>query len=296
LAVIFRAAGGAGSALLFAALYSYLLKVVPRERMARAAGLFYGAFNVGVIAGSPLGGVIAGQFGLRAPLYFYAGILVFSAVLYRRFVPDPVRRVPEKTVTTTTRTRVNALLRDGTFWRVAFANLAYLWMVVTVYDTLGPLFARDHLHMSPTLIGGVFAVALATEMLVLYPAGAVADRIGRKPVAIVTFAWLVAICSVLGFSGSMLAFFLMFAAVGTASGSSGIIPTAMLADLVPDEASGTAVGVFRFAGDLGMTLGPFIGGVTANAFGFRAAFSIAVLPSLLALVMFAQMPETLRNE
>lgn len=301
LAVIFRAAGGAGSALLFASLYSYLLKVVPRERMARAAGLFYGAFNVGVIAGSPLGGVIAGRFGFRAPLYFYTGILVLAAVLYRRFVPDPVPRAPagddppEPMAGQGTRSRVTELLRDGSFWRVAYANLAYLWMVVAVYDTLGPLFARDHLHMSPTVIGAVFAVALATEMLLLYPAGAAADRLGRKPVGIVTFAWLVVIGSVIGLTSSVTVYFLLFAALGTASGSSGVIPTAMLGDLAPDQASGTAVGVFRFAGDVGMTLGPFIAGITANALGFPAAFAIAVVPSFIAMLMMTRMPETLKR-
>ena len=294
LAVIFRGAGGAGSSLLFAALYSYLLKVVPKERMARAAGLFYGAFNIGVIAGSPLGGLIAGQFNLKAPLYFYSGVLVVAALMYRRFVPNPAHKAETETPKTA-RARYKALLGDRSFWRVAFTNLAYLWMISAVFDTLTPLFGRDHLHLSPTVIGGVYSVGLATEMLVLYPAGAVADRVGRRPVAVATFAWLVAIVSVLGLSSSTLVFFLLFAALGTASGSSGVIPTAMLADVVPDESSGTAVGVFRFAGDVGLTLGPLVAGLTANAVGFKASFAIAVAPSFVALLLLARMPETLKR-
>jgi MFS family permease len=132
-------------------------------------------------------------------------------------------------------------------------------------------------------------------MLVLYPAGAIADRVGRKPVAVLTYAWLIAIVSVLGLTSSTLVFFLLFAALGTASGSSGVIPTAMLADVVPDEASGTAVGVFRFAGDVGLTLGPLVAGLTANAVGFKASFGIAVIPCFIALLMLAQMPETLKR-
>jgi MFS family permease len=292
--VIFRGAGGAGSSLLFAALYSYLLKVVPRERMARAAGLFYGAFNVGVIAGSPLGGLIAGQFNLKAPLYFYSGILVMAALMYRRFVPDPPRKA-ETVAPKTAGARYKALLREGAFWRVALANLAYLWMVAAVFDTLTPLFARDHLHLTPTVIGGIYSVGLATEMLVLYPAGTIADRVGRKPVAVLTYAWLIGIVSVLGLTSSTLVFFLLFAALGTASGSSGVIPTAMLADVVPDESSGTAVGVFRFAGDVGLTLGPLVAGLTANAVGFKASFGIAVAPCFIALLVLARMPETLKR-
>jgi len=295
LAVIFRAAGGAGSALLFASLYSYLLKIVPAERLARASGLFYGAFNVGIIAGGPLGGIIAGQFGLRAPLYFYSGVLVLSAIVYRRFVPDPIRAKRTDEAPLSSLARFASVVRDTRFMLVAFVNFAYLWMIVCIYDTLTPLFARDHLGMSPTVIGAGFAVALATEMLTMYPSGALADRLGRKPVGIATFLWLTAIISVLGLTRSELVYFLLLAAVGTATGSSGVIPTAMLGDIASEASSGTAVGIFRFAGDLGMTIGPLAVGFTANSAGFRVAFPVAVIPCFLAAVAIARLPETLKR-
>ena len=59
-AVVFRGAGGAGSALLFAALYSSYLKIVPHDRLGRAFGIFYGMFNVGMIAGQSVGALIVG--------------------------------------------------------------------------------------------------------------------------------------------------------------------------------------------------------------------------------------------
>jgi len=294
-AVVLRAAGGAGSAVLFAALYSYLLKIVPAERMARASGLFYGAFNVGIIAGGPLGGVIAGQFGLRAPLYFYAGVLVVSAACFKRFVPDPARAARQEPDAVSSRDRFRAVLRDPSLMRIAVMNFAYLLMIVSVYDTLMPLFARDHLHMSPTVIGGVFAVALTTELLLMYPAGAAADRVGRKPVGLATFAWLIVIISLISLTNSRPLFFVLMALVGTATGSSSVVPTAMLGDVAAKASSGTAVAVFRFAGDLGMTIGPLVVGFATNAFGFKAAFPIAVVPCFIALVMMVSMPETLQR-
>ena len=295
LAVVFRAAGGAGSSLLFASMYSYLLKIVPAGRMARASGLFFGAFNVGIIAGGPLGGVVAGRFGLRAPLYFYAGVLVLSAIVYRRFVPDPMGTTAPGETPQVALARFVSVLRNRRFRFVAFVNFSYLWMIVCVYDTLTPLFARDHLGMSPTGIGAAFAVALVTEMLTLYPSGAVADRIGRKPVGIATFLWLTAIVSVVGWTRSEVVYFVLLAAVGTASGSSGVIPTAMLGDLASEGVSGTAVGIFRFAGDLGMTLGPLAVGLTANTAGFRLAFPVAAMPAFLATLAIARLPETLKR-
>src|SRR5207237_9909596 len=115
--------------------------------------------------------------------------------------------------------------------RSSIRHFPCLWMIVAVYDTLMPLFARYRLGMSPETIGAVLAVALVTEMVVMYPAGALADRLGRKPVAISTFAWLVVIISLIGFSPNRAIFFLVMAAVGTATGSSPVIPPAMLGDV-----------------------------------------------------------------
>jgi MFS family permease len=123
----------------------------------------------------------------------------------------------------------------------------------------------------------------------------VADRIGRRPVAIIAFAWVVVISSLVGFSPNTVVFFLAFAAVGTASGSSGVIPAALLGDVAADQTTGTAVGIFRFAGDVGMTLGPFVAGVTATALGFPAAFAVSVAPCFVVVVMMARMPETLKR-
>src|SRR5437764_9048817 len=95
LAVVFRGLGGAGSSVLFAALYSYLLKVVPKDRMARTLGVFYGSFNVGFIAGGPIGGAVAQHLGLASPLFVYAALCALAAVLYLRFVTDPAPSTQE---------------------------------------------------------------------------------------------------------------------------------------------------------------------------------------------------------
>ena len=87
---------------------------------------------------------------------------------------------------------LGGLLRTPGLLTVAVANLAYMWMVAAVFDTLVPLFAQDELGMSTVGIGVVFAVALAAEFAVLYPAGAAADRHGRRAVLVPALAALAA--------------------------------------------------------------------------------------------------------
>ncbi|HYN36226.1 MAG TPA: MFS transporter, partial [Actinomycetota bacterium] len=68
-AVVFWGLAGIGSAIVFASLFSYILQAAPKDRVGRTLSFFFGAFNVGIIAGGAAGGFIAGEFGLEAPFY-----------------------------------------------------------------------------------------------------------------------------------------------------------------------------------------------------------------------------------
>src|SRR5439155_23888854 len=136
LAVLFRALGGAGSSAVFTSMYSYLLKVVPKQRMGRTLGLFYGALNVGIIAGGPLGGFIAHELGLASPLFFYSGLMVPSGFLVLRYlrVPAAADRDPgaaEEPVPLGRRLR--ALMATKGYVTAMVVNLTYAWMVAGVY-------------------------------------------------------------------------------------------------------------------------------------------------------------------
>jgi DHA1 family multidrug resistance protein-like MFS transporter len=294
LAVAFRGAGGAGSALLFTSLTSYLMKTVPKDRMGRTLGLFYGSFNLGVIAGAPLGGIIAERFGLASPLFFYAALLFVAGAMYMWLVRNPAPAVmPSGQGQGDQPSGMKHLLRRRAFLTTIFLNFSYLWMVAAVFDTLVPLFGQEGLGMSPGAIGAVFSVALATELAVLYPAGSAADRLGRRPVVIPSMAALAILVSTLGLAPNPLILGGLMALLGIASGYAGVPPGAMLADVAPGERTGTAVGIFRFAGDVGFVLGPIVGGFAASAVGFRPAFWIAAIPLVVGLILAVRTPETL---
>lgn len=302
LAVVFRAAGGAGSSLMFAAVYSYMFKVVPKDRMARTFGVFFGFFNMGVIAGGPIGGVLAHFWGLRAPILSYAVILFVSGGLYLRFTRDPAPRetseeepTPLESGWRATIERLMVLLRRREFVTTIMLNLAYLSVVAGVLDTLVPLFGRDHLHMSTLAIGGVYAAAITTELAVLYHAGSVADRRGRRSVLLPGLVGLILTVVAIGWAGSPLMLAALVGLWGVASGYAGVMPSAMLSDVVPDRGSGTAIGVHRFFGDLGLIAGPLVAGFTTRAAGFKVAFGVAAVLPLMALLLALRTPETLRR-
>jgi MFS family permease len=47
LLVVFRGAGGAGSAVFFAGLFSYMLRLIPSDRIGRVMSVWYASFNLG---------------------------------------------------------------------------------------------------------------------------------------------------------------------------------------------------------------------------------------------------------
>jgi MFS family permease len=291
LLVLFRAAGGVGSALFFAALLSFLLRSIPAERSGRVMGVYYAAFNVGFIAGGPLGGLIAGWFGLASPLYVYAGACLIAAVVFWKTLHDPVRHESE-----TRRGGIRRLPWNRPFITVLVVNGVYLWIIGAVFQTLVPLFGTStYIGLSITGVGFALGVATATELVALYPAGKASDRRGRRSVLIPALAGLALTTALLGQVSTALAFIVVLGALGVASAYSGVPPAPMLSDVAPEELKGTAVGVFRFVGDLGFVLGPLVAGWSAGSFGFGTAFIVTAIPALVAVGLVVSIKETMKS-
>ena len=290
-AVVAWGVGGCGSALMFAAQYSYLLRVVAKEAMARTLSLYYGAFNAGIIFGGFAGGLLAESLGLEAPLLFYSGILFGASFLFWRFIPT-LPSASSDSAGIGSLGRLTEVLKTPGFGTVLAVNFAYMWFVISIFDTLIPLFGHDELGMSEAQIGIAFAIAIAAEFAILYPAGSLSDKHGRKPVMVPALAALTLSCAAVGWATSTATLGVLMLVLGLTSGFAGVPPAAMLSDVIPEKNSGTGVGMFRFAGDLSFVFGPLVAGFSATAFGFKGAFAIATIPVIVALVLVVRAPET----
>lgn len=289
LALLTWAIAGAGAAIVWAAMYTSLIRSVPRAGMARALSVFYGAFNSGLVAGGFLGGQVAGRFALATPLFLLAAVAGVLAVAMKLALPPGVNQATRSTAGMA----LARVIRIPGFAAAVTSLLANLWFFGAVFNTLVPLYGRDILHLSPDRIGILLAITLAAEFVVYYPAGSWADHHGRRFVLVPSLACLAVASVIVGWAPSLLTFALLLALLGAASGFAGVPPAAVLADVLPEDQSARGVALFRFGGDLGFTMGPLLAGVTAAGFGFKAAFAVAGLPSLLALLVVAMGRETL---
>jgi MFS transporter, DHA1 family, multidrug resistance protein len=156
LLVIFRGLGGIGSALFFASLLSFLLRSIPPNRTGRVMSVYYASFNIGFIAGGPLGGLIANAFTLASPLFIYGGACFVSAALFWKTIRDPGRHEHE-----VRKGGFRRLPWNRTFVTVLFVNGVYLWMIGAIFQTLVPLFGTSE-GVGLTLGGVGIGLGIAT--------------------------------------------------------------------------------------------------------------------------------------
>jgi ACDE family multidrug resistance protein len=289
--VIFRAIGGVGSSVFFAALFSYLMRTVPGDRMGRAMAGFYGSFNLGFIVGPPLGGLLVNRFGYVSPLWVYAATCAAAAAVYLRLI----RTLAPRTHDGDRRGAIRRLPWGRAFVAVLACEFAALWVVGALYLTLLSLFGTEELGLSAFDVTVGLSVASLTEFFVLFPAGSVADRRGRKHVLVPGLILLICGVPLFALMHGLTGFWVGLGFVGVLTGLSGVVPAAMLSDVVPKDATGTATGVFRFTSDLALTLGPLAAGLTAQVLGLRWAIALSVIPAVPALVLAVRAPETRRT-
>jgi MFS family permease len=289
--VIFRAAGGVGSSVFFAALFSYLMRTVPGDRMGRAVAGFYGSFNLGFIVGPPLGGILVNRLGYVSPLWVYAATCAAAAAVYLKLI----RKLEPRTHEGARRGAIRRLPWGRAFAAVLACEFAALWIVGALYLTLLSLFGTEELGLSAFRVTLGLAVASLTEFFVLFPAGSVADRRGRKHVLVPGLALLIVGIPLFSMVNGLAGFWVGLGFVGVLTGLTGVVPAAMLSDVVPSASRGTATGVFRFTSDLALTLGPLAAGLTAQNFGLRWAIALSAVPAVPALILAARAPETRRT-
>ncbi len=135
---------------------------------------------------------------------------------------------------------------------------------------LFPLWA-DSLGLDVSLLGVITSSSAAVETLLVFPAGQIMDRKGRKWAAVpCTFILSLAMCCVpltTGFLSLLLA--ALLAGLGNGLGSG--INMTISSDLAPDFAPGEFLGIWRFVTNVGTTSGAALVGLIADMFALSVA-------------------------
>lgn len=179
------------------------------------------------------------------------------------------------------------------------AGFLVLWTTVVIdmigfgiaIPVLGP-FARKEFGASGFLVGATGAAFSLAQFVAAPILGRISDRVGRKPVIVVSLIGTAAASLVTGLAGSIWVLLAARAFDGASGGTLGVA-NAAVADMAPRERRAPLLGMLGAAFGLGFTVGPAIGAVAAWLGDRRTPFYIAAaMAAVNAVVALIRLPET----
>lgn len=280
---------GVGSALFATAAFQFLVQITPSARLGRATALYQSGMLVGFAIGPFVGGYLAELGDFSTPFWAYAAFGVLVAAIARLFITD----VPPSGRTIGEVFRgAGGLLRKREIRVLAFVAFSLFIMRSGARITLFPLYGNKVAGLEPAAIGTVLSVSAVTNLVIVNFAGRMVDRVGRKPVAIWGLLSAAVATAAYGFFGTFASLVVVSAFFGIASGIASIPPPTMVGDLSPKGLEGSAVGLYRMAGDLGFVVGPLMVGAIADTGAFSLGFVAAGAMLVLAAGAMLSIGET----
>lgn len=144
---------------------------------------------------------------------------------------------------------------------------------------------QDDLTLSDAALGALGSAFMIVYMVASIPLGILGDRVARNQVIAVGIAVWGAATLLSGLARSYGQLFLTRALVGIGEASYGPTATAMVSDLFPKARRGFVNGLFNAAIPLGGAIGVTVGGLVGARFGWRTAFLLVGVPSLLLALL-----------
>lgn len=296
-----RFVAGAGAALVLTVGSVILADISPPERRGRMMATYQGTFLFAVGIAPLPGGLLAEHAGLAAPFHVYAVASLIAGILAWFAIPEtrdfataqrgeaPVARPPMATQLRALTAHVGFLLVSLLSFVGAVVRTGALFAIV-------PLLAATKLGLGTGQVGIGFALSSVLGLVASYPAGALADRFGRKAVIVpATLVYGAAMAS-FGIATGFAGFLVACVGWGVASAISGAAPATYAADTAPPGMNAMAMSSFRMLADLGYVIGPIGLGLLADWQGPESAlWASAAMLIAVALAFARYAPETLRR-
>ena len=187
----------------------------------------------------------------------------------------------------------------GQLWLMAFGMListlgsSMIWPFLMIY-------VSETLAVSLAVVTSLMTVNSVMSLLFSFIAGPVVDRLGRKWVMVISLAGNGACYIFMSMADTLPAFIVLMALRGVFHPLYQVGTDAMMADMLPPKKRSDGYSLLRMSNNLGIAMGPAIGGFVASA-SYSMAFYLAATgliaySILLTLRAKETLPEQVRLE
>ena len=264
-----------------------LADILPEKQRAQGFGIFRVAFNLSVVIGPAIGGLLAARSYL---LLFITDAIIslITAYLFFRFIPETK---PESSPDAKEESVAGSFVgyfrvfRDGLFMLFLGASLLMVLVYMNMNTTLG-VYLRDAHGIPEAGYGWLLSLNAAMVVLLQFP---ITRRIEDKPpflmMALGTALYAIGF-AMYGFV-SIYAYF-MLAMVILTVGEMIVAPVgqALVAKLSPEDMRGRYMAVFGISWGLPFMIGPYLAGLVLDNLDPRWLWYMAGVIGLLAVAGF----------
>ncbi|MCA9652475.1 MAG: MFS transporter [Myxococcales bacterium] len=276
-----RIAAGTAAGLLTGSAISYVGDYFPYHRRGWATGWVMSGFAVGQVVAIPAGTLLADRYGFHSPFVAFAAVMAASFVLILVALPQPqVARSSDRLSLGSALRTYAGLVRQR---EILGASLAYatMFFAVSSFVVYFPTWAETSLGMDAQDIALLFVVGGIASVVSGPQAGRLSDRLGRKPLIIVSCVGTAVLFAAATFtvSGAVGAYVLMFVAMILLAMR--LSPfQALLTALVEDRQRGSLMSLVVAVGQVGGGIGAALAGPVYAEQGFMGCTILGAIAIL----------------
>ena len=293
--IVARALWGVGDASYFCIGMTYVASLFPNKTRGRYLGLFQAVELTGAFLGQTASGFLASGYGFR-PIFLLCSIVGFSALGVVLLVKGRIVEPGQLNLRSVIPNRkVFGTLINRTLVACCLINFVCMMMNNGIMGTLMPLYVTEQLLFSLAGYGLLVSLSTAGNISGNLFGGTLSDRLARKKVLAVGF--VVGALSLVGLSLTQ-SFNWMLPIMFMNGFFWGIIygvTPAFIADSVPAESRGMAIGTYRTFFDFGGVVGPIFFSTVLTLvgipFGYIASFYVGAGMLVLNLLLVLQLQE-----
>ena len=266
-------------------LMSYVADVTPPEVLGQAYGWYTMALYGGMTLGPAAGGFLGTALGLRKVFLVAGGLILAMFVVALLFLPASPSAHSRGTASPAILPALTGLMQNRRLIACLVATLGTCFGF-GMFVTFMPLYIRSQ-GMHSGHVGFVFAAQALANAVSRLPSGKLSDRVADRSVLVTGgLAVFALVLASFGLCRSVLPLMGTAAVMGISMGVAFTAVCALIADVVPREQRGLAMGCYNTSVYAGMMIcAAGMGGVIQQQ-GFRMAFFLNGAVGVATLLLF----------
>ncbi len=276
---LYRGLQGAASGLVWPVAMAYVGDIVEEEDRGKAMAIYSLMFASGMAVGPVLGGIISTAYSFSAAFFFTSALALLSGILIlwrvrESYDTTKVEAPEQKGGWERFRLR-NISPEPGLFLAISMASFCVFFGIAMIYPIL-PIYAADRLGLVEWEIGVLFTIMGLVQVVVMFPAGVLADNKGKKNVLLMGALLASLFGGSIALAWGFLSLIVLVAVYTLGRSMARPVFPAMISSLSSIQNRGKAMGIYTFAQNTAFALGSVASGYISMEVGRRWPFIFAM--------------------